>query len=171
MTSTEPQPAYEPALYDVVYAVLAGARRHDSQGRPVSTGAWNRDVAAQIAAAVSGSPAPPPDRGEPMVDPRATAAHRCIAGCAAELRVDVEELLSPKQGQIAVMEARQITGYVLRRTLGLSLTAVGRLLGRDHSTVLHWERKVVREMAADEWWRVRVGACVARVGSGLRVVG
>jgi hypothetical protein len=157
---TAAQTPHQPALYDVVYAILASTPRHDRAGRPVSTSAWNRTVAAQIAAAVEGPPSPLAARGEPPADPRLTAGQRCLARCADALGVEVAELLSSRLRP--VVEARQITAYVLLRQLGLSLSEVGLMLGKDHTTIHHAKRTVMRQMGRDDWWRLRVRDCMDR---------
>lgn len=54
-----------------------------------------------------------------------------------------EALLSSTSRRAKIVGARQLSMYLLRRELGLSLSAIGSLIGgRDHSTVIHGIGKV-----------------------------
>jgi chromosomal replication initiator protein len=44
------------------------------------------------------------------------------------------------------VESRYLAAYVLRTGLGLSYPAIGRVLNRSHSTVIHGIRKITREI-------------------------
>lgn len=51
--------------------------------------------------------------------------------------VDTELLLKPNRGRAEVAMARQVAMYLAHVGCELSLTAVGRVFGRDRSTVAH----------------------------------
>ncbi|MCF6199538.1 MAG: hypothetical protein L3J67_09105 [Hyphomicrobiaceae bacterium] len=51
--------------------------------------------------------------------------------------VELAELLSPTRGRKNTAFARQIAMYLAHTTGGLSLSSVGRLFGRDRTTVSH----------------------------------
>lgn len=76
--------------------------------------------------------------------PREHAARRWLPGLLAELGARYHTtgaaILSPSQ-EPAPRTARLVAYWVLREA-GLSLPGVGRLMGRDHSTVLSGCRRV-----------------------------
>lgn len=61
---------------------------------------------------------------------------------AKSLGVKSEDVLGNKRGQLLV-QARQISMYICRTSLGLSYTDLGRAFGgKDHSTVIHAVNKI-----------------------------
>ena len=56
---------------------------------------------------------------------------------AAVFEVETEQLLRPNRGRAQVALARQVAMYLAHVGCELSLTAVGRVFGRDRSTVAH----------------------------------
>jgi chromosomal replication initiation ATPase DnaA len=73
-------------------------------------------------------------------NPDEAAAH-ILASCADWYGVSVKALVSPsrRRGPTA---ARMVAAWVLRTTLGLSYPEIGRLIGKDHSTVMYAVKKV-----------------------------
>ncbi len=61
---------------------------------------------------------------------------------AAVFDVEAELLLRPNRGRAEVALARQVAMYLAHVGCELSLTAVGRVFGRDRSTVAHACRRV-----------------------------
>ena len=57
--------------------------------------------------------------------------------------------LKGKSRQKQIVEPRQIAMYLLREEAHLSTPEIGRLLNRDHTTVLHGVKQVVSDMAHD----------------------
>ena len=83
-----------------------------------------------------------PEGGEPEI----TAA-LIIAQTAAYFGLSIEELTGPSRGRHLVM-ARQIAMYLCRELTDLSLPKIGQQFGgRDHTTVMHAERKIRSLMA------------------------
>lgn len=83
-----------------------------------------------------------------------------LAEVAAAYVVDVETLKGSSRAA-RVVEARHVAFWVLRQQ-GLSLPAIGRLMNRDHKTVLHGVRRVegsqtLRAIAIDLHGRPAVG--------------
>lgn len=77
---------------------------------------------------------------------------------AAHYRLTPEELTGERRTK-AVAGARQVAMYLLREDHGLSLPAIGQLLGgRDHTTVSHGIDKVLRELQSNELLRADVTA-------------
>ena len=69
---------------------------------------------------------------------------RILRLVAEAWRTDVPTLRSPKRAR-PVVQARQIAMFLLRRHTGLTLVAIGDLLGgRDHTTVIYGIRKIAR---------------------------
>lgn len=61
--------------------------------------------------------------------------------------------------------ARQVAMHLARRLTGQSFPAIGRALGRDHSTVMHGHREILRRCAADPALAARVEAIAASLSS------
>ena len=69
------------------------------------------------------------------------------------------EALASKRRTKDVMVPRQVAMYLIKETLGMSLSRIGDLFGgRDHSTVIHSIRKVEETMEQDEDFRRLVDA-------------
>jgi len=87
-----------------------------------------------------------------------------IALAADYLGVEWESIHGRRRDQ-HIVEARHLLCYLLDRA-GYTRAAIGRLLGRDHSTIIHAIGRVERsEALADEgWWLVR--AVLPFVGEG-----
>lgn len=78
-----------------------------------------------------------------------------VAAVAAAFGVSAKELTGASRLK-TVMLARQTAIYLARERLKLSLPALGRAFGRDHSTVLHAVRKVEELLARDADYAGRV---------------
>jgi chromosomal replication initiator protein len=75
-----------------------------------------------------------------------------------------EDALSSKRRTKDVTVPRQVAMYIIKETLGISLSRIGELFGgRDHSTVIHSIRKVEEDMARDEGFRRQVQDALAEV--------
>lgn len=72
-------------------------------------------------------------------DPQKDEDRAYLAGAltAFALGLKVEDMLSGSRGSSAVSRARQISMYLMRASLGMSLSRVARAFGRDRSTVSH----------------------------------
>ncbi|QEL14525.1 DnaA/Hda family protein [Limnoglobus roseus] len=81
-------------------------------------------------------------------DARPPAVADIVAAVAASFGVSPKELLGTSRLK-TVMLARQTAIYLARTASKLSLPAVGREFGRDHSTVLHAVRKVEELLTKD----------------------
>ena len=64
--------------------------------------------------------------------------------------------LRGKSRQKQIVEPRQIAMYMLREDAHLSTPEIGRLLNRDHTTVLHGLKQVVHDIACDGPSRAKV---------------
>lgn len=61
---------------------------------------------------------------------------------AAVFEIDAEQLANPTRGRAHVALARQAAMYLAHVGCELSMTAVGRMFGRDRSTVAHACRRI-----------------------------
>lgn len=86
-----------------------------------------------------------------------------VTAVADAFGVSAKELLGPSRLK-TVMLARQTAVYLARTVGKLSLPAVGRAFGRDHSTVLHAVRKVEELLATDPDFAGTVKGLRTRVG-------
>ena len=69
------------------------------------------------------------------------------------------DALASKRRTRDVTVPRQVAMYLIKETLGMSLSRIGQLFGgRDHSTVIHSIRKVEKEMERDPAFRSLVDA-------------
>lgn len=82
------------------------------------------------------------------VGPEITAA-QIMAACASYFGVSIEELCGASRSRTLVT-ARQISMYLCRELTDLSLPKIGQAFGgRDHTTVMHADRKI-RELMAEK---------------------
>jgi chromosomal replication initiator protein len=121
-----------------------------------------RDLAAQIAdlrarVIVLEGRAPPP-----LTLPPGEGLGRIIAACAAEFGTAAEEVIGEGR-HAAAIQARHAAMAIGRRLLGYSLPRIGRVMRRDHTTVLAAIRGVERRAAEDPDYAARLDALVARI--------
>lgn len=57
--------------------------------------------------------------------------------------VTAAEIIGPERGHRVVMTARACAMALVRQSTGWSYPAIGRVFGRDHTTVMHHVRKVL----------------------------
>lgn len=86
----------------------------------------------------------------------------------AHIKSEVEKYFHLNPGDIdiksrktEIVEARQITMYLSKKLLNpkLSLTAIGKQIGnKDHATVLHSNKTVIRVMTVDRNYRSNIEA-------------
>ena len=75
----------------------------------------------------------------------------------------IEETLIPGKARTkSVMLARQVCMYLLCQVLGMSTTAVGKLLKKDHTTVIYGIQKVEDLLNTDAHFSARVNQLIAR---------
>ncbi len=73
-------------------------------------------------------------------------ASQILKAVAGQCKIKISDILSPRRFQEIVF-ARDICYYLMRKHTNLSLVQIGkRLGGRDHSSVLHGIRKVLRHI-------------------------
>lgn len=109
--------------------------------------------------------APPPP---PLVTPKdepVLAREFIFNTVAAVFEVEVDMLLQPNRGRARVALARQVAMYLAHVGCELSLTAVGRLFGRDRSTVAHACKRI-----EDERDRPQFDCAVAMMERTVRVI-
>ena len=106
-----------------------------------------------------------PSNQSPL-DANGEAAHICRllqAAVAAAFAVPLVELRAPTRRSPMVAFARQCAIYLAHVELGLSLTKVARLFGRDRTTARHAVRQVEErrdDPAVDSVLRALEGSCV-----------
>jgi chromosomal replication initiation ATPase DnaA len=79
-------------------------------------------------------------------------------------RVPLEDLRGSRGNQ-HVATARQLAMYLCRELSKLSFPAVGRVFGRDHSTVIHGYRLIARRRLASEPFDRMVRDLIAKLDS------
>lgn len=100
-----------------------------------------------------------PARGSAGVSAAGTPAWRAlVAAVAAESGIPADDLLGRRR-QPRVARARHLLCWCARDRLGWSYPKIGRVLGRDHTTVLH----AVRMVAADRGLLDRAPAVYALI--------
>jgi len=85
------------------------------------------------------------------------SAERVEALVGTYLGVDPRQLLSPRR-DVRLVFARQVSMYLMRKLMALSLAAIGERYGRDHTTVLHAVRVVETRRGCDPEVRRLVSA-------------
>ncbi len=72
---------------------------------------------------------------------KTVSPERIIEEVSKFYRIPVTDIKSRKRNQI-VSQARQIAVYLMRELLELSFPVIGRIIGRDHSTIIHDYKKI-----------------------------
>lgn len=98
-------------------------------------------------------PAPPPELvPEPVLKPATPTwegeGHRIVRVVCERFAISSEDIRSNSRAAQTVM-ARQICMTLLREFTNLSFAKVGRLLGRDHTTVVHGVKRMTRLRTTD----------------------
>ena len=75
------------------------------------------------------------------------SAAMIMAATAEYFDTSVEELRGPGKTR-ALAQSRQIAMYLCRELTDLSLPKIGQAFGRDHTTVMYAQRKILNEMAS-----------------------
>ncbi len=75
------------------------------------------------------------------------SAATIMAATAEYFDTTVEELRGPGKTR-ALAQSRQIAMYLCRELTDLSLPKIGQAFGRDHTTVMYAQRKILNEMAS-----------------------
>jgi chromosomal replication initiator protein len=70
-----------------------------------------------------------------------------MAATAEYFDTTVEELRGPGKTR-ALAHSRQIAMYLCRELTDLSLPKIGQAFGRDHTTVMYAQKKILGEMAS-----------------------
>lgn len=80
-------------------------------------------------------------------------SHRIIIlNCCSRLGVEATDVLQARRDSRVLVRARQFIAWYLRERYELSFPHIGRLMNRDHTTVIHSVRKVRAALAARERW-------------------
>lgn len=96
--------------------------------------------------------------------PEITAA-QIMGACASYLGVSIEELCGASRSRDLVT-ARQISMYLCRELTDLSLPKIGQAFGgRDHTTVMHADRKIREQLGVDRKLYKQVTELTSRIKS------
>jgi chromosomal replication initiator protein len=74
------------------------------------------------------------------------SAATIMAATAEYFNITIEELRGPGKTR-ALAQSRQIAMYLCRELTDLSLPKIGQAFGRDHTTVMYAQKKILNEMA------------------------
>lgn len=89
--------------------------------------------------------------------------HQVMRATAAYYDISAEALTGPSR-EMRFARARQVGMYLARRLTPQSTTAIGRVFKRDHTTVLHGEKKVARLIRRDTALQSDAVAIAAKLG-------
>lgn len=88
----------------------------------------------------------------------AQSAHRCVLACVTQdFGLALGELNAPSRGSPRTALARQVAMYLCHVGFSLSFEAIGRVFGRDRTTVAHACR-VIEDRRDDIWFDCRIAA-------------
>lgn len=85
-----------------------------------------------------------------------------VRAISEHLGVSIQGIMSARRVEKLVY-ARQLACYLAKHLTSLSFTAIGRRLGRDHSTIIHSISKIEGLIATDVTVRLDVAAIKARL--------
>lgn len=66
------------------------------------------------------------------------------------------ELINNRSRKPSISEPRGVAMVLIRNILRLSTTQVGEIFGKDHGTVLHWEKRITDICAYDSNFKNRI---------------
>lgn len=89
-----------------------------------------------------------------------------MISCCVALEVDIEDVIAPGKKCRPVVEARQFIAWALRDRWRLSFPHLGRLLNRDHTTMIASVRKVQRAQDSREPWALQCAETCAVLARG-----
>ncbi len=93
-------------------------------------------------------PRPASDGRASSVDAHARLKH--IVAVAARYFGVTQAAITSKSRRSSLVEARNVIVYLTRRTTDLSYAEIGRVLGgRDHTTIMHADRRLAERLAVD----------------------
>lgn len=90
-----------------------------------------------------------------------------MADCCRALEVELEDVLGSRRESGPVMNARHAMGWLLRERYGLSYPHMGRVLRRDHTTVMHSVKKFALALEARQRWAVTIAGLAGCVGRAM----
>lgn len=79
----------------------------------------------------------------------------CIEAVSKASGVTRQDILSARRGR-AVARPRQVVMWVAVRTTARTLSEIGRIMSRDHTTVIHAIRTIDRLRASGDIWVTRL---------------
>ncbi len=92
---------------------------------------------------------------------------RVLELCADFLHVTIEKLTGPKRNKEITL-ARHISMYAIRETSGLSFPQIGAMFGgRDHSSVMHANKRVEKLMSEDPAILAQVNELIRKIKQDL----
>lgn len=93
-----------------------------------------------------------------------------VAFCVArDFAVEASELIGPARGKPRLAFARQVAMYICHVGFSLSFACIGRVFGRDRSTIAHACR-VIEDERDDRWLDCRIAALELVCRSALEAV-
>jgi chromosomal replication initiation ATPase DnaA len=104
-------------------------------------------------------------RPRPAAPPRRHPALSDILGQVAEVFAVDAQALAGRSRSAPVAAARHAAMWLLRERYALSSPAIGALLGRDHTTVLHGLRAAETRRRHDAAYKARLDALAAQGGA------
>lgn len=91
-----------------------------------------------------------------------TPMERILIAVSRHFGFRVSALRSPKRTADVVL-ARSVAYYLGRRLLNLTLPQLGKIVGRDHTSVLHGLRSVRRKLVEDPEFSDRIDKLITQV--------
>lgn len=93
-----------------------------------------------------------------------------MVSCCDALEVDIEDVIATDKKVRYVVEVRQFLSWAFRNRWRLSFSHIGRLMNRDHTTVMSSVRKVQCAINARKPWALQLEAtCNTYLRGGLEV--
>lgn len=114
-------------------------------------GKWFLEGIPDKPAAVKKRP-PTPERISPGRAAAQFSIQRILDLAAAETYVPVDDILSERRGK-QIVKVRQLVMWLAQQATPYSSGAIGRLMRRDHATVLHAVKRTELRRAENEAWR------------------
>ena len=95
-------------------------------------------------------------------EPVSVTVDRIFEKVSKKYGISIEDIKSRKRTK-GIASARHITIYIIRKMTDLSLPAIGRLLGRDHTTIMSSIETIENEMVQNTLFEIEINELMREI--------
>ena len=95
-------------------------------------------------------------------EPVSVTVDRIFEKVSKKYGISIEDIKGRKRTK-GIASARHITIYIIRKMTDLSLPAIGRLLGRDHTTIMSSIETIENEMMQNTLFEIEINELMKEI--------